>query len=63
MAFIVPSSRYASSGTNLRSVATSSMSNIHTASLSSVDKTPARSETELFAVPKVCHYGFEVCSL
>lgn len=43
---------YASSGTNLRSVATSSMSNIHTASLSSVDKTPARSETELFAVPK-----------
>ncbi|XP_034241723.1 MLX-interacting protein [Thrips palmi] len=43
---------YASSGTNLRSVATSSMSNIHTASLNSVDKTPARSETELFAVPK-----------
>lgn len=51
-------SRYASSGTNLRSVATSSMSNIHTASLSTVDKTSARSETELFAVPKVCQHGF-----
>lgn len=43
---------YASSGSNLRNMTSGSMSNLHTASLSTIDKTPARSETELFAVPK-----------
>lgn len=48
------SASYTSSGSNLRSVTTGSMSNIHTASLSNTEKiTPTRSETELFAMPKV----------
>lgn len=47
-----PSIAYASSGSNLRTVSTGSMSNIHTATLNTIDKTPARSDTELFAVPK-----------
>ncbi|KAK3930671.1 Carbohydrate-responsive element-binding protein [Frankliniella fusca] len=45
---------YASSGSNLRSMTSGSMSNIHTASLSNTEKiAPTRSETELFAIPKV----------
>lgn len=44
--------RYVGSGSNLKNVASGSMSNLHTAS--TVEKPPARPDTEFFAVPKVC---------